>query len=70
MCVVYRPPKTNQSIFVKELGSHILKHNTNKNFLLVGDINIDLKTISSNRDLYLNTLSECGLTCGVSDIPE
>ncbi|KAL0810711.1 hypothetical protein ABMA28_010035 [Loxostege sticticalis] len=67
VCVVYRPPKTNQTIFVKELGSHILKHNTNKNFLLVGDINIDLKTISSNRDLYLNTLSECGLTCGVSE---
>ncbi|KAL0841570.1 hypothetical protein ABMA28_015229 [Loxostege sticticalis] len=67
VCAVYKPPRTNKKIFVKELGNHVSKFNSKHNFLLVGDTNIDLKTVSSYKDSYLDTLGGCGLTCGVSD---
>lgn len=37
------------------------------NLLLIGDINIDLKTPSTYKDSYLETTSECGLMCGITD---
>jgi hypothetical protein len=67
VCAVYRPPKTNKYIFVKELSKCISTYNAKKNFILIGDMNIDLKHTSPLTDSYLETLSEYGLVCGVSD---
>lgn len=71
VCAVYRPPSSNKSIFVKELGAKestcISKFDLKQNLLLIGDTNIDLKSISSCKDTYLEALSEYGLMCGITD---
>lgn len=54
-------------MFIRELGKCISKYDLKQNLLLIGDTNIDLKTISTYRDTYLETLSERGLMCGITD---
>ncbi|KAL0832236.1 hypothetical protein ABMA28_001686 [Loxostege sticticalis] len=67
VCAIYKPPKRNKYLFVKELGRYVSNYDAKTNLLLIGDSNIDLKTISSQRDTYLQTLSERGLMCGISN---
>ncbi|KAL0871061.1 hypothetical protein ABMA27_004866 [Loxostege sticticalis] len=67
LCAVYRPPKTNRYIFVKELSKCMSTFNEKRNLILIGDTNIDLKTASSLTDSYLEMLSGYGLMCGISD---
>lgn len=67
LCAIYRPPSFNKILFVRELGRCLSHFGPKDNLLLMGDINIDLKRASSYRDSYLETLSECGLSCGITD---
>lgn len=67
ICAVYRPPRYNKRLFVKELDKYIMEYSSKQNLLLVGDTNIDLKCIDSHRHSFLETLSEHGLMCGISD---
>jgi exonuclease III len=67
VCSIYRPPSTNKYLFVKELGRYVERFSSSQNLILVGDANIDLKTISSHKDSYLETLSGQGLMCGITD---
>lgn len=69
ICVVYKPPRTNKTIFTMELHKHL--HDStlhNYNFLiLLGDTNIDLKLNTPFRNSYFDMLSALGLMCGISD---
>lgn len=67
LSAIYRPPSKNKNLFVNELSKYISKFELKNNFLLTGDINIDLKTSSSVKDAYIGALSERGLMCGITD---
>lgn len=67
VCAVYRPPSLNKTLFVRELGKCISHFYSKHNLLLIGDINIDLKTPSTYKTAYLETVVEYGLMCGITD---
>lgn len=69
LCVVYKPPRTNKTIFTVELQKHLndsALHNNNL-LILLGDTNIDLKLNTPFRNSYFDMLSALGLMCGISD---
>jgi endonuclease/exonuclease/phosphatase family metal-dependent hydrolase len=62
---VYRPPNGNVETFIKTLQNILIKlkcQNKNKSILLMGDINIDLKKISTHHltRMYAELLEELG----------
>lgn len=68
ICAVYRPPKESKHLFVNELSSMINVDCVKKSDLvLLGDINMDLKTTNNVNSYYLSKLAECGLECAISD---
>lgn len=63
---IYRPPDQSKPRFIHELENLIKKHSNNcNNVILVGDINIDLKKNQNIQTLYLNSLHELGMSCGI-----
>lgn len=66
VCAVYRPPDLDKTFFIKELASVISSYPRKYNYILLGDININLKQMSPIRTAYLNVMSESGLECGIS----
>lgn len=67
VCAIYRPPSLSKQLFITELEHLIMSDCKDDCILIIGDTNIDLKTISKHRDYYLDMLSGFGLMCGVSD---
>lgn len=66
LCAIYRPPSLNKSLFLIEL-KHTLDKCQNIDLILLGDININLKERNKHTSQYLDTVSEYGLVCGISD---
>lgn len=66
MCAVYRPPSLCKNQFITELSNIMCKYPLNKNYILLGDVNIDLKTPNTTVNSYLNKMYELGLECGIS----
>lgn len=66
ICAVYRPPKLSKPLFIEELSSVINLYSRTYNYILLGDININLKDYDSVRTSYLNTISEYGMECRIS----
>lgn len=67
LCSFYRPPDKNKHKFIDELSTILSKYETFHNFILIGDINIDLKCENIITERYRNLLAEKGLMCGISD---
>lgn len=68
ICAVYRPPKESKHLFVNELSSMInVDYVKKSDLILLGDINLDLKTTNNVNSYYLSKLAECGLECAISD---
>ncbi|KAG7310783.1 hypothetical protein JYU34_003599 [Plutella xylostella] len=67
LCALYRPPDKNKNVFLKELQQLLTQYSTHDRFILIGDINIDLRSESIIKDRYLNLLSGRGLLCGITD---
>lgn len=68
LCALYRPPGNSKHLFLRtELPQILSKHCPTGNFILIGDLNLDLKEESMTTDRYVNLLSERGLQCAISD---
>lgn len=69
LLAIYRPPCTlNSDPFTKELDSTLLQHARNRNFILVGDINLDINKRNKYSNFYLDTLYTNGmLNCNSSE---
>ncbi|KAG7309730.1 hypothetical protein JYU34_004226 [Plutella xylostella] len=66
LCAVYRPPDLSKAIFIKELGDLISTCPKNLNYVMLGDINIDLKKSNTFVTQYLDCLYGEGLECGIT----
>lgn len=66
LCAVYRPPNLNKTAFVEEITRIIGRYPSEYSYVLLGDMNINLCERSIIRTQYLNSLSEIGLVCGIS----
>lgn len=67
MCAIYRPPIKSKHLFLHELKPILDKINTQSDFCMTGDINIDLKTESPVKHKYNNILYGCGIACGITE---
>lgn len=67
LCALYRPPHLSKNKFITELQKVLNSHVNSENFILMGDVNIDLKSMNSIRYDYVNMLYGCGLVCGISE---
>lgn len=68
ICAVYRPPKESKHLFINELSSLInVDYVKTSDLILLGDMNLDLKTTNNVNSYYLSKLAECGLECAISD---
>lgn len=66
VCAIYRPPDKNKHLFIEELTRLNKKHSINSDYLILGDMNINLKNHDNIRYNYLSKLSEYGLECGIN----
>lgn len=68
VCAMYRPPDYSNSKtgFIKELTNTIKQYSRKNDLVLLGDANIDLKKLTPIRNSYINSMSEIGLDCGIS----
>lgn len=70
-CVYRSPSNTNTDSFLESLDTHLLKLNSNKNIIIAGDLNINIKPkemesseAHKTRNSYLNMLSLHGILPG------
>lgn len=70
LLVIYKPPHTKKDLFVDEIESIIRKIPFSNEIIFLGDCNINLLECALDRysSNYLDTLSECGLQCGIADV--
>lgn len=66
LCAVYRPPDLNKYLFCSELTTIINRSSLRNNYILIGDMNIDLKLNNNIQSQYLNSLFELGFECGIN----
>lgn len=66
LCAVYRPPNTNKKLFVQELDI-TLNRFTCSDCVVLGDINVNLKTETPINKAYLDVMYGHGLSCGITD---
>lgn len=66
ICAIYRPPEKDQNRFIRDISTYLKKNYTRQDFLLIGDINIDLKLDSQIKTNYINEMCVAGLECGIS----
>lgn len=64
LLAIYRPPDTSKHLFIDELQSTIKKQGTNHDFLLLGDINLNIANDSPIKHKYCSILSSLGFVCG------
>ncbi|KAI5646886.1 reverse transcriptase (RNA-dependent DNA polymerase) domain-containing protein [Phthorimaea operculella] len=66
LCAVYRPPSTNKDNFIKELQSLISTYPVKNNYIVMGDINLNIKHSNNAINYYLTSLSDLGFQCGIN----
>lgn len=66
MCAVYRPPTLSKPLFIEELSRVVDLCSRKQNYMLLGDMNINLKNNDPVRTSYLNAISDTGMECGIS----
>ncbi|VVD02239.1 unnamed protein product, partial [Leptidea sinapis] len=66
LCAVYRPPKLNKPLFIQEIKRIVELHPSEKSYILIGDMNINLCDHNPIRNQYLDSMSEVGLDCGIT----
>jgi hypothetical protein len=66
LIITYRPPQLNKSTFIRELSQLVQQYQPRSTCVLLGDMNIDLKSCSPAVTDYLNKLSETGLESGIN----